>query len=255
MATIRDTAFRPLRAPRNLTAELVNRLTEEITAGNLAPNARLPTEHEMMASFGVSRTVVREALAVLRAEGLVKSRQGSGVYVASDLRRQPFRIDPEGLQSVAEVVQVLELRMAVETEAAGLAAERREEDDLAAIEDTTHAFNQAMDRGEAAVDADFEFHAAIGRATHNPFFSSFLGFLGRRLVIPRRTISLEGETPQQRRAYLLKVIGEHEAIQRAIAAGDAAAARRAMRKHLSRSCRRYMRLAPSLNAGNPIAPG
>ncbi len=243
-----NTAFRPLRAPRNLTAELVSRLTEEITSGNLAAGARLPTEHEMMASFGVSRTVVREALAVLRAEGLVQSRQGSGVYVSADLRRQPFRIDPEGLQSVGEVVQVLELRMSVETEAAGLAAERRSDADLAAIEATMLAFEEALDRGETAVDADFDFHSVIGRATHNPYFSSFLGFLGRRLFIPRRTVSLEGETPEQRRAYLLKVINEHKAIQRAIAAGDAAGARRAMRNHLSRSCRRYMRLASTETA-------
>lgn len=241
MTNARSTAFRPLRAPRNLTAELVSRLSDEIMAGNLPPNTRLPTEHEMMASFGVSRTVVREALAVLRAEGLVESRQGSGVFVASDLRGRPFRIDPQGLQSIREVVHVLELRIAVETEAAGLAAARRTDADVAAIGRTMRAFAQAMERGEDAVDADFEFHAAVGKATQNPYFSSFLGFLGR-LIIPRRTVNLDAQATQRAR-YLKRVLAEHEAIERAIAVGDAAAAKRAMRAHLRRSHRRYTLMA------------
>jgi GntR family transcriptional regulator, transcriptional repressor for pyruvate dehydrogenase complex len=81
MSTRRQSAFRPLRPPRNLTSELITRLSEAITSGSLSPNDRLPTEHEMIASFGVSRTVVREALAVLRAEGLVQTCQGSGILL------------------------------------------------------------------------------------------------------------------------------------------------------------------------------
>ncbi|KAB2875677.1 MAG: FadR family transcriptional regulator, partial [Bauldia sp.] len=125
---------RPLRAPRNLTSELASRLSEEIVAGKLAPGTRLPTEHELMRSFGVSRTVVREAIAALRSEGLVETRQGSGAFVAADSRRRPFRIDPEGLESVEQVLDVLELRICIEVEAAGLAAERRSTADIATID-------------------------------------------------------------------------------------------------------------------------
>src|SRR5215471_19086075 len=92
----RSTAFRRLAPPKNLTAELVEVLTREITAGKLAPGARLLTEQEMMATFGVSRTVVREAVAALRSEGLVLTRQGVGAFVATDGQKRPFRIDPSG---------------------------------------------------------------------------------------------------------------------------------------------------------------
>lgn len=241
MSTSTD-AFRPLRPPRNLTTELIDRLTGEITAGNLAPGSRLPTEQEMMATFGVSRTVVREAIAVLRAEGLVETRQGSGAFVSADPRRRPFRIDPEGLRSIVDVVNVMELRIAVESEAAGLAAERRGKSDLARIARTVEAFRKAIDRGESAVDADYEFHAAIGNATGNTYFSQFLGFLGR-FIIPRQTIHVDAEDADSRRVYLEGVIKEHQQIQKAIEAGDAAAARRAMRTHLARGAERYKRLA------------
>jgi DNA-binding FadR family transcriptional regulator len=237
-----SSAFRPLRPPRNLTSELIDRLTGEIIAGNLAPNERLPTEQEMMSTFGVSRTVVREAIAVLRAEGLVETRQGSGAFVSADLQRRPFRIDPEGLQSIGEVVNVMELRIAVESEAAGLAAERRTKTDLARIARSIDAFRRAIERGETAVDADYEFHAAIGSATGNTYFSQFLGFLGR-FIIPRQTIHVDTEDADSRRGYLEGVIKEHQQIQKAIEAGDMNAARRAMRTHLKRGAERYKRLA------------
>src|SRR5436309_5140819 len=115
--------IRPLPAPRSLTGELVARLTEDITSGKIARGSQLPTEQELIAATGVSRTVVREAVAALRAEGLVVTRQGVGAFVAAHARR-PFRIDVHALSSLHEVIEVLELRTAIETEAAGLAAER-----------------------------------------------------------------------------------------------------------------------------------
>ncbi|MEJ8572632.1 FadR/GntR family transcriptional regulator [Microbaculum marinum] len=237
-----SSAFRPLRPPRNLTSELITRLTDEITAGNLAPGTRLPTEQEMMATFGVSRTVVREAIAVLRAEGLVETRQGSGAFVSVDPGRRPFRIDPEGLQSLAEVLNVMELRIAVESEAAGLAAERRTKADLARMDRTIAAFRKAIERGETAVDADYDFHAAIGRATGNTYFSQFLGFLGR-FIIPRQTIHVDAEDADSRRQYLEGVLKEHLEIRRTIGDGEMIAARAAMRTHLEHGVQRYKRLA------------
>src|SRR5690349_24856549 len=105
--------LRPLRPQRNLTEEAVARLTEEIRKGRLAPGARLPTEQALMKAMGVSRTVVREAVAALRADGLVTTRQGAGAFVA-DASRLPFRIDPDGLSSIGDVLEVMELRLAGE---------------------------------------------------------------------------------------------------------------------------------------------
>src|SRR5208282_6865573 len=83
--------MRPVAPPRNLPHEIAERLAEEIMKGVLSPGARLPTEQEMVAAMGVSRTVVREAVAALRAEGLVTTRQGAGAFVANDIWRRPFR--------------------------------------------------------------------------------------------------------------------------------------------------------------------
>src|SRR5262252_7741054 len=113
----------PLAAPRSLTGELVARLTDDITSGKIPPGSRLPTEQELIAATGVSRTVVREAVAALRAEGLVVTRQGVGAFVPENARR-PFRVDFNHLSSIREVIEVMELRTGIEVEAAGLAAER-----------------------------------------------------------------------------------------------------------------------------------
>src|SRR5262245_36664569 len=126
--------FGPLAAPRSLTHALIERLTDQITAGELKPGAQLPTEQELIAATGVSRTVVREAVAALRAEGLVITRQGVGAFVAQTPRR-PFRIDGGELQSLRDVIEVMELRTGVEVEAAGLAAERASATQLRAIKD------------------------------------------------------------------------------------------------------------------------
>src|ERR1700732_3136525 len=110
----------PLAAPRSLTHVLIERLIAQITSGELAPGAQLPTEQELIAATGVSRTVVREAVAALRAEGLVVTRQGAGAFVASGAHR-PFRINAGELRSLREVLDAMELRTSIEIEAAGLA--------------------------------------------------------------------------------------------------------------------------------------
>ncbi len=242
--------FAPLKPPRNLTGELVARLTEEITSGKFKPRERLPTEQEMIAAFGVSRTVVREAIAVLRSEGLVETRQGAGAFVAGDMAGRPFRLDPGGLHTIQGVLDLMELRMAVEIEAAGLAAERRSKADLGAIEDSLDAFAEAIDGGREGVEADYDFHLAICRATKNDSFESFLEFLGRQ-IIPRRSVHVLLQSERARNAYLTKVLGEHRKIHDAITAGDSTAARNAMRSHLRKGRSRYQKLVKSQESGVP----
>src|SRR5262249_3059096 len=224
------TAFRPLGPPKNLTVKLVDLLSAEITSGKLAPGARLPTEQEMMASFGVSRTVIREAVSALRSEGLVTTRQGVGAFVATEIPRRPFRIDPAGLKSLQEILRIMELRMGVEIFAAGLAAERRNTQQLRRIEAALARIDAAIGRGETAVSADFDFHRAIARATGNAYFEKFLDYLGH-YIIPRQTLRLKRRDSEDEAAYLRKVQGEHHVIHQAIAASDPRAARLAMRAH------------------------
>jgi GntR family transcriptional repressor for pyruvate dehydrogenase complex len=241
--------LRPLRPARNLTEEVVARISEEIRKGRLAPGARLPTEQELMKAMGVSRTVVREAVAALRSEGLVTTRQGSGAFVAADASRVPFRIDPEGLSSIADVLEVMELRLAIEIEAAALAAERMTPERLAPIGQALHAIEEAILRGEGAINEDFAFHRAIAEASCNPRFAELLEFLGRH-VIPRQSVRVSVGTPHTQRQYLMGIQKEHGRIYEAISGGQPAEARKAMRTHLTRSLQRYRRLAErNLHAG------
>jgi DNA-binding FadR family transcriptional regulator len=236
----------PLAAPRSLTHVLIERLTAQITAGELKPGAQLPTEQELIAATGVSRTVVREAVAALRAEGLVVTRQGVGAFVAQTPRR-PFRIDSGELASLRDVIEVMELRTGVEVEAAGLAAERAGAAQLRAIRDAYAAVDAALTRGEAAVDQDFAFHCRIAEATGNPQFARFLDYLGR-FIIPRQTVRSSAGTPRERRAYLERIQAEHRDILRAIRAQAPSRARAAMRSHLANSRKRYQKLAAELAA-------
>ncbi len=232
----------PLSPPTNLTTELVRRLSSEIRAGRLNPGDRLPTEQALMRQAGVSRTVVREAVSALRAEGLVVTRQGVGAFVVDPARRGQLHIAPDEMRSLEDVLQIMELRLAIETEAAGLAAERRDPKALSRIENAGRNFAVAIDQGESAVDQDLEFHRAIFAATGNSFFPRFMEFLGA-MLIPRHTLRAQLEREDSRMIYLRKVQEEHDRITAAIVAGQALAARSAMRRHLSASRYRYARLS------------
>jgi GntR family transcriptional regulator, transcriptional repressor for pyruvate dehydrogenase complex len=236
-------AFPPLAAPRSLTHQLVAQLTAEITSGRLNPGARLPTEQEMIAAAGVSRTVVREAVAALRAEGLVVTRQGVGAFVA-DTARRPFRIEVSDPGTLREVLEIMELRTGIEIEAAGLAAERASAADRQRMAQAFEAIEDAIERGESGVEQDFAFHRAIAQATGNPKFLQFLNYLGH-FIIPRQTVSLTPDAGR-RRAYLRTFQKEHGVILSAIGNAQAAQARAAMRRHLSNSRRRYSQLAARL---------
>src|SRR5262249_45185423 len=229
----------------NLTDEVVERLSAEIRNGRLEPGSRLPTEQALMTGLGVSRTVVREAISALRSEGLVVTRQGSGAFVAADGSRVPFRIDADRSGSVADVLKVMELRLAIEVEAAALAAERASAQQVVRIERALSAIDRAIARGEGAVKEDFDFHRSIANVTGNSHFAQFLEFLGR-YVIPRQSIRLSQRSPAEQKRYLQMIQKEHRRIAGAIKARDPRRARRTMRVHLSNSLERYRRLARQL---------
>ncbi len=228
----------PLRPVQSLTQELVERLRSEIATGRLLPGERLPTEQSMGVAMGVSRTVVREAVAALKADGLVITRQGSGAFVSSDTRRPGFRIDPDGLGTYDHVLQILELRLAIEVEAAALASLRAPAKAVREIESSLKSFGRAVRRGESAVIEDFAFHRAIAVSTTNPQFTSLLEFLGL-FIIPRQSIRAQSRTSEDQASYLEQIFSEHEAIFTAIMRNDPDAARESMRAHLTRSGERY----------------
>ena len=236
------TSLRRLRPSRNLTDRAAAGIATEIRDGRLLPGSRLPTEQELMVALGVSRTVVREAVSALRADGLVVTRQGSGAFVAQDASRVPFRIDPDSIASITDVLDVMELRLAIEVEAAALASERATARQIGAIMRAHAAIDAAVARGDAAVNEDFLFHRAIATATVNAQFVQFLEFLGRH-VIPRQRVRAAIARPSEQREYLGRIQEEHLRIAQAIGARDPAGARRTMRAHLVNSLKRYRRVA------------
>lgn len=228
------------RRPRTLALELVDSLGDRIRAGQLQPGDKLPTEAAIMAAFDVSRTVVREAISKLQAAGLVETRHGIGTFVLGPGEGPAFKITPEQLSTLQDVIQVLELRIGLETEAAGLAAQRRSEANLAALREALDDVIAAVEAGQDSVAADFQFHVEIARATQNHHFADLMATLGAQ-IIPRARLEPAADLDAGRLAYMRRVNAEHESILDAIARQDADAARAAMRTHLSNSRERRRR--------------
>jgi len=223
------------------TAQVAEWFAREIRSGRLGSGERLATEQELIGQFKVSRTVIREAMASLRSEGLVISRQGSGVFVADHSASPTFRIASDEVRSLVDVQNVLQLRLAVEIEAVGIAAEKRTNDDLAQMQQFLQKIDESIAAGGSAIDADFAFHRAISTATGNPYFERFMYFLGP-VVIPRQSVRPRSETAEQRRLYLEQVQREHRGIYQAIEQQDVETARLSLRRHLEASRERYRRM-------------
>lgn len=230
------------RRPRSLAHDVVDALGRRIRDGSLAPGEKLPTEAAIMEEFRVSRTVVREAISRLQAAGLVETRHGVGTFVVGFGDAAAFRISPDQLGTLHDVIEVLELRIAVETESAGLAALRRTEENLRNLRGALTAFTAAVEQGRDAVGPDFQFHLEIARATQNHHFLDLMATLGGTMI-PRARLEPPGPLTPEREAYLRRVNTEHENIVDAIARQDPEGARAAMRTHLANSRERRRKLA------------
>ena len=230
------------RRPRSLAHDVVDGLSGRIRDGSLAQGEKLPTEAAIMEEFGVSRTVVREAISRLQAAGLVATRHGVGTFVVGMGDAATFRIAPEQLGTLQDVIAVLELRIGVETEGAALAAMRRTPENLETLRNALTAFIAAVEEGRDAVGPDFQFHLEIAKSTQNHHFVDLMATLGG-MMIPRARLEPPGPLTPERAAYLRKVNAEHESIVEAISRQDPDAARAAMRTHLANSRERRRRLA------------
>lgn len=235
---------------RNLTGRLVDTLGARIRDGALQPGDRMPPEPELIREFAVSRTVVREALQRLAAQGLIETQHGVGSFV----RRPPpaatlLSVDDRDLK-LRDLLAMLELRICVEVEAAGLAALRRSDEHLTRMQAALDGFESHRRAGASTAQDDYRFHVEIANATGNPFFEQVLSTLSNATLAHHRAEASAGAPPAAadpdrhapfppafptlgRRKEL--ALMEHQAIHAAIRAGDAASARAAMTLHLSNS--------------------
>lgn len=213
-------------APK-LAERLAERLSMAVHDGRLARGARLPTEQALCEQYGVSRTVVREAISMLKREGMLMSRQGSGTFVVSNpslaLRLSPPQGDFEA------VVEILELRGALEIKAAELAAARRSNAHLRSMRNALAELDEAVERGEDGVREDLAFHRSVVAATGNQHFLETIDFLHQLL---QQTIIVTRRNEARNAHYMRQVDQEHHALLDAIAAGDSEAARHAASTHL-----------------------
>ncbi|WP_119353727.1 FadR/GntR family transcriptional regulator [Azohydromonas sediminis] len=224
-----------LQPPVRLSDRLAAVLQAAIECGELSPGDALPTEAKLVQQYGVSRTVVREAISRLKSTGLLVSRQGSGVYVAQAAANRPLLLDPALLGTPDAVIEVLEVRRALESEAAGLAAERADAATRRAILDACEAIDAAVAAGGDGVAEDVAFHRRIADASGNPQFGRLLGFLDQYV---RAAVAVTRANEARRDDFAQQVRDEHRELARAIFEGDAARARAAAASHMHNAARR-----------------
>jgi DNA-binding FadR family transcriptional regulator len=228
--------MRMLGKRESLSSQLEMELRQKIADGVYKHGNKIPTEGALCAEYGVSRTVVREAVSSLRADGLLQPRQGVGVFVNKTVKLQPFSISTIPDAQVEEIVQILELRLSTEVECAALAALRHTDAQMADIRTAWERIETVTSEDDTTSgELDFNLHRAIARASNNPYFDKFLEFLGPQ-IIPRIRVRTEHEA-----ALHPKWQAEHLEVIEAIASRNADEARNAMRRHLSDSLERYRR--------------
>jgi GntR family transcriptional regulator, transcriptional repressor for pyruvate dehydrogenase complex len=224
----------PLVAQR-LSDRLAVLLAADIEQGRLKPGDRLPTEPQLAAAHGVSRTVVREAVHQLKSQGLLRSRQGLGVFVSTPPANRALAFDPSVLESLDAVAQIVEVRRALESEIAALAAQRATRTQIAQLRKALKSIDAASATGGDGVNEDLAFHRAIAEASGNPQFSRLLGFLEQYL---REAMKVTRGNEARYGEFVDQVRDEHQALVDAIAAGDGERARTLAAAHMEHAARR-----------------
>jgi len=224
-----DPDERAAKADRLLGDKVYEDLLQLLGTPGFEPRARLPGETALAQRLGVSRPVLRQALARLREEGRIYVRKGSGNFV-TDALPQARPISISTLKNIADIRDFLEFRLFMEGEAAARAARMRTSDQMHHIRRCRERFEQALAQGIDAVEEDVAFHDAVAQACGNRFFSMTMTALAPQTRFSiGLSRSLAGRPQGERRAGVCQ---EHIAVERAIEQQDAAAAREAMEAHL-----------------------
>lgn len=226
----------PLRRddPRGLAHAVAARLRTAIADGALTPGTKVPSEAQLSRGYEVSRTVVREAVSQLRAEGLVETFQGRGSFIAAAPGARGGRADGGIVLPVRRSARdVMELRLAIECEAAALAARRRTRAQIEVLDRALADLRQAVRTGGGVVGPDWAIHMAVAVASGNPLLIGVMESLGAQSVLRHRASVDDVDLVDPEHGALL--VHEHAAIRDAVERGDADAARSAVRVHLGRS--------------------
>jgi GntR family transcriptional repressor for pyruvate dehydrogenase complex len=212
------------REPR-LSDKVAEMMLETILSNRLQVGDRLPSERELGEQFGVSRTVVREAVRALVAKGVIEVRSGSGLRVAEvDAAQVSESMSLYVRGSRVDFEQVHEVRALLEVQIAGLAAVRATEEEISNLREVNERMKSTAGDFEAAARADLEFHRLIASATRNELYLLLMDSIGTSLIDIRRANLGSGSAPD--------TLAQHQAILDAIDARDPERARAAMSDHL-----------------------
>ncbi|MEP5151465.1 FCD domain-containing protein [Planktotalea sp.] len=223
--------FDRIDRPRRLPDEVAVSIMGAIEGGQLVAGDRLPTEAELSKRFGVARTVVREAISLLRYDGIVDSRRGVGAFVTDASQRSSFRISPACFEKRKQIVQLLQLRTGVQSGASGLAATERTVDQMAQIDATFARMSVADSRGpadalEERVDSELLLYRQITEASNNPYYVEVVTMIETNIQNNLRSPFLKNAAASE---FGPAIMAEHTAVIEALRSGDAEAARTAAR--------------------------
>ncbi|WP_137136409.1 FadR/GntR family transcriptional regulator [Rhizobium sp. FKY42] len=219
--------------PRRLYRQVAEQIRALIEAGELKPGTRLPPERELAERFAVSRPTVREALIVLEVEGHIQIRMGSGVYIN---QRSQGSGELRQLEDTEGPLEILEARCLIESAIAEEAARRVTPSGLQRIDATLQRMARSLDEPDVALGCDRDFHTAIADMIGNSALKHFTGLIYDSRMSPYFTkLASYFEGPHTWKSAL----EEHHIIRDALATGDPAAAREAMRSHLTLAQKRF----------------
>ena len=235
------TRFTSLTPSVALSDQVASAIQAEIRASRLVKGDKLPTEAMLVKQFAVSRTVVREAVSRLKSLGLVETRQGSGAFVKA-AGFSPLQFDTGSAVSKLAVIQMAEVRRALEAEVAALAARRASPTDIKCIQRAAKALDRAVQTGGDGVDEDVALHRAIADAAQNQFLISTLDYL-RQFLYGATRVTRANEA--RRTDFARQVQAEHTAIVEAIVAADAVKARKAAARHMDNAIKRIEQADPA----------
>jgi len=225
------------KAP-NMPARIYSDILNRIIEGEYKEGERLPTEHMLAERFATSRPTVREALAQLRADGIIATRHGSGTTVMRRPDPDVRRFAP--LESLSDIRRCYEYRIVVEAGAAALAAQKAEDADIEAIQREWDNLQTIIETSGIGAKDDFAFHLAVARASKNQFFITALSGIQEQMVFSMnlsRNLSLVKSIERQR-----VVQQEHLEVLEAVRARDPERASSAMREHLEHAVSRMFGL-------------
>ena len=232
--------FDRIDRPRRLPDEVAVSIIGAIESGQLKPGDRLPTEAELSRRFGVARTVVREAISLLRYDGMVDSRRGVGAFVSDATQRSSFRISPACFEKRKQIVQLLQLRTGVQAGASALAAATRTSKQMRRIDTTYERMAAADARGpaealEERVDTELALYRAITEASGNPYYAEVVAMIEANIQNNLRSAFLKNAAASE---FGPAILAEHRAVIDALEAGDVEAARVATRTRFEAAAER-----------------